>query len=192
MAYDIDYKERMLGYYPPVIRGVRDFKAIIDSESPEIENLDIAKTNVLDNAYLSTMDEHRIKQWESVLGIVPVKDSTIEDRRDVILARFRGHGKLNTALIQSIVNTFTGGSATAYISNSVLWITITAPPNNKDYKFANVEQELRRKVPAHLGIVIKRNYGEWDNYDDSTTWNDMIPDMANETWEDVLLKVDTN
>ncbi len=192
MAYEIDYKERMFNYYPPVIQDIREFKAIINSEYPEIESINIGKDNVLNNAYLLTMDEGRISQWEKALNIKPVENSTVEDRRETIIARIRGQGKLNTALISSIVNAFTGGSATSYIQDSTLYVIITPPPGNKDYKFANVEQELSRKVPAHLGLVIERNYEEWDNYDNETTWADMLPEAENETWEDVLLHIDTN
>ena len=101
----------------------------------------------------------------------------------------RGQGKLNTETISSIVNAFTGGSATSYIEDSVLHVVITPPPGNKQYQFANVEQELKRKVPAHLGLVIERNYETWEEYLDNT-WGDMIPEMEGETWEDVLLHVD--
>ena len=191
IPYEIDYKERMLGYYPPVIQNIREFKAIVDAEYPEIKELNEAKDVVLDNAYLSTMDESRIKQWESKLSIVPIENSTLDDRRDTIIARFRGQGKLNTALISSIVNAFTGGSATSRIEDSTLYVVITPPPGNREYKFANVEQELARKVPAHLGLIIERNYEDWDNYDNETTWSDMLPENENETWEDVLLHVDT-
>lgn len=189
MRYQIDYKDRMASYYPPIIRNIKDFKGIVDSEYPEIEELNKSKDNVLDNAYLTTMDEGRIAQWENKLNIRPVEHSTVEDRRETIIARIRGQGKLNTALISSIVNAFTGGSATSYIKDSNLHVIITPPPNNKQYQFANVEQELRRKVPAHLGLVIERNYETWEEYLDNT-WGDMIPEQENETWEDVLLHVD--
>lgn len=189
MEYQIDYKDRMLGYYPPVISNIRDFKAIIDSEYPEFDGVSDSKNEVLDNAYLTTMNEDRIEQWENRLKIRPVEDSTIEDRRETIIARIRGQGKLNTALISSIVNAFTGGSAESYIEGSNLHVIITPPPGNKQYKFANVEQELSRKVPAHLGLVIERNYETWEEYLDNT-WGDMIPEQEDETWEDVLLHVD--
>jgi uncharacterized protein YmfQ (DUF2313 family) len=176
----------MIGCYPPVLQSIAEFQAIIDSEYPELEQLNIEKENVLDNAYLLTMGEERLTQWEKLLNISPVKGSTLEDRRDTILARIRGQGKLNTELINTIVKTFTGGTANSYIKDGVLCIEITPPPENKSYIFTNVEQELKNKVPAHLGINVFRNYYEWDEVKNKcATWQDVLTEFS--TWDDVLL-----
>ena len=182
------YKERMNGYYPLVVQAIKEFQAIINSEYPEIEALHEGNERVLADAYLTTMAEERIEQWEKILKIQPIENSTIEDRRDTILARIRGQGKLNTALINSIVNTFTGGTAISYIVDSVLYVEITPPPENKQYQFTNVEQELALKVPSHLGLRVARNYYTWnDIITYAPTWQRVYNSF--ETWEDVYLYV---
>ena len=182
------YKERMNGYYPLVVQAIKEFQAIINSEYPEIEALHEGNERVLADAYLTTMTEERIEQWEKILKIQPIENSTIEDRRDTILARVRGQGKLNTALINSIVNTFTGGTAISYIVDSVLYVEITPPPDNKQYQFTNVEQELALKVPSHLGLRVARNYYTWnDIITYAPTWQRVYNSF--ETWEDVYLYV---
>jgi hypothetical protein len=182
------YRERMIGYYPQVIQSILEFRAIVDGEYPEIKALSDANEQALNDAYLSTMGEERIKQWESVLGITPLDGSTVEDRREVIIARIRGQGKLNTALINKIVNTFTGGTANSWIEDSVLYIEITPPPENKSYRFENVEQELKLKVPAHLGIQVKRNYYTWEEICNTNLDWQSVKDTFGK-WEDVLLFV---
>ena len=180
------FGQRMIDYYPPVIAGIKEFRSIISAEYPEIENLHAAKDNVLNNAYLSTMDENRIAAWEKALKIVPLANSTIEDRRDVIIARMRGQGKLNTEVINTIVNSFTGGTAKSWIENSTLYVEITPPPDNKQYRFENVENELKNKVPAHLGLVVIRNYYTWGELkNNNETWQDVSDNFAK--WEDALL-----
>jgi hypothetical protein len=180
------YKQRMTDYYPNVVSMIKEFKAIIDAEYPEFHDINIAQSDTLDNAYLTTMGEGRIIQWEQVLGIDPLPDSTIDDRRDTIVARIRGQGKLNTAMINAIVNAFTGGTANSWIKDSVLYVEITPPPNNKQYRFENVEQELRKKVPAHLGINVSRNYFTWGEINDSfDSWNNVHETL--DTWENVYL-----
>ena len=178
----------MNGYYPLVVQAIKEFQAIINSEYPEIEALHEGNERVLADAYLTTMTEERIEQWEKILKIQPIENSTIEDRRDTILARVRGQGKLNTALINSIVNTFTGGTAISYIVDSVLYVEITPPPDNKQYQFTNVEQELALKVPSHLGLRVARNYYTWnDIITYAPTWQRVYNSF--ETWEDVYLYV---
>ena len=132
------------------------------------------------------MSESRIEQWENILNIKPLDNSSVDDRRDTIIARIRGQGKLNTELINAIVNAFTGGTANSWVEDSTLYVEITPPPNNKQYQFANVEQELSLKVPAHLGFSVKRNYFEWDEVKDKyATWQDVKDGFA--AWYDVYL-----
>lgn len=184
----IDYNKRMLEYYPMVIQKILEFQAIIDSEAPEIEALAIGVERVTTDAYLTTMTEERIEQWEQLLGIKPRATSTIENRRNTIIARIRGQGKLNTDLINLIVKTFTGGTAKSWVANSTLYVEVTPPPNNKQYQFEDVEQEIGRKVPAHLGFVIDRNYFTWGQVNDQhINWQQVLDEK--ETWENVLLFV---
>ena len=185
---DSMYGQRMIEYYPQVIRSIQEFKAIITAEYPEFEGLSDSNNKVIQDAYLLTMTEDRIESWEKILGIVPIANSTVEDRRETVIARIRGQGKLNTELINIIVGTFTGGKANSWIENSILYVEITPPPNNKQYKFANVEQELSKKVPAHLGFKVSRNYYEWGEIlKNTSTWQDVKNEF--ETWEDVYLFV---
>ena len=180
------YRERMNSYYPQVIRTIAEFKAIVDSEYPEFEDLSVAKDRVINDAYLLTMSEERVEQWENILGVHPLEDSSLDDRRETIVARIRGQGKLNTALINSIVNAFTGGTANSWVENSVLYVEITPPPTNKQFKFANIEQELSKKIPAHLGFSVSRNYLEWDEVKSKyATWQDVKDGFA--TWNNVYL-----
>lgn len=179
------YKNRMRGYYPQVISAITEFNAIVNSEALEFDTLNTNRENIIKDAYLSTMGEERVSQWEQILGIKPLDDSTLDDRRDTIMARIRGQGKLNTALINSIVNSFTGGTAISWVEDSVLYVEITPPPGNKAFLFKNVEQELSKKVPAHLGFQVSRNYFEWGEVKNKiSTWQGVY-DLG--TWNDVYL-----
>ena len=182
------YRERMKRYYPQVIQSVLEFQAIIDSEYPEFEELKAEQRTVIDNAYLTTMGEERIKQWEKILSIRPVENSSLEDRRETIIARIRGQGKLNTELINLIVGTFTGGTANSWVADGTLYIEITPPPDSKSYKFENVEQELKHKLPAHLRLNVSRNYYTWGEVEAKCEfWQDVLDEFG--TWEEVLLTI---
>ncbi len=182
----INYNERMLEYYPMVIQKILEFQAIIDSEAPEFEMANAGVEQITTDAYLTTMTEKRIEEWEQLLGIHPRVGSTIDNRRDTVIARIRGHGKLNTESINMIVNTFTGGTAKSWVANSTLYVEVTPPPNNKQYQFEDVEQEIARKIPAHLGFVIERNYFTWGEVNEQhNNWQQVLDDK--QTWENVLL-----
>ena len=176
----------MNAYYPEVIAKITEFKSIIDAEYPEFEDVSALKDSVTDNAYLTTMGESRIEEWEKIFSIRPVKGSTVDDRRETIIARIRGQGKLNTELINAIVKTFTGGVAKSWVKDSVLYVEITPPKNNKQFIFENVEQELKKKIPAHLDFKVSRNYYTWSEIkQDYHTWQDVKDGF--DTWNDVYL-----
>lgn len=178
------YGQRMMNYYPVVINQIQEFKAIIESEYPEFEQLSESKDTVLNDSTFSRMGEERVKQWEKALGIKPIESSSLSDRRETIIARIRGQGKLNTAIINSIVNAFTGGTANSWIEDSTLYVAITPPPNNKVFQFNNVEQELNKKIPAHLGLIIFRNYATWGELTTNhADWNTIKNNYS--TWGDV-------
>lgn len=181
-----DSGNRMIEYYPWVIKCITEFQALIRAEGFEI---DFGKNDInliVSNAYLTTMDEGRIYEWENMLGLSIAADDTLEDRRDRVIAVIRGNGKLNTALINAIVGAFTnGGTATSYVKNSTLYVEILPPKGNKQYKFDNVVKAIEPKIPAHLGLSVKRAYA---------TWGEIKTNFANwqavnelENWEDVKI-----
>jgi hypothetical protein len=178
---------RMLDYYPYVIKIVEEFKAITCVEGFEIDFLTSDIDIMVNEAYLTTMGESRIKQWEQKLGLVASVEDTLEDRRDKIIATIRGTGKLNTALINSIVSAFTNGVAISYIEDSTLYVKIQPPVGNKQYKFANVEKALKPKVPAHLGLVVMRDYATWGEIKDNFASWSAISQM--DDWEAVKLYI---
>ena len=182
------YMLRMNEYYPDVVRAIEEFRGIIDTEYPEFEKLEGDRENVIKDAYLLTMDENRIIEWEKMLNIAPIAGSTIDDRRDTVIARIRGQGKLNQEMISNIVNTFTGGTAKSYFEDSTLFVEITPPPENKQFLFENVKQELEKKIPAHINLRVARNYYQWGEVKETCeTWQDVYDTF--DTWANVCLYV---
>ena len=165
---EVNYNEQMLNYYPEVIKSIREFQKMIEVESLQVEEMHEALTKALGNAYISTADENRIAQWERYLGIVPLpqgEDSLelwLEDRKETILARLYNPTKLNSKSISEIISIFTGGTARSYFKDGVIHILIDAPTTNKQYKIANIEQELSRKIPAHLMLNVGLQYYSWE------------------------------
>lgn len=179
-----EIKYRIYNYYPQSVIEIKDIQCILDVLLPYFYKCDTGLQAVLKNTTLLTMDEDRIKEWENLLGITPRENTTLQDRRETIIARLRGIGKLNTATINAIVKTFTGGYAISYFRDSVLYVEITPPPGDKSYVFENVEQELKRRVPAHIGIKVSRNYYIWQEVKDGNENWKKVNDKF-ETWNDV-------
>lgn len=191
---DIDYNEQMLNYYPEVIKAIREFKMLVETQSIEITEMHEELTKLLANAYIITADESVITKWEQFLGITPLPqgeddlETYLSDRRETIMARLYTTEKLNSKTISEVVQIFTGGTALSYFNDGVIHVIITPPKDNKQYKFENVEQELRKKIPAHLMLQVSRQYYTWEQTKASySTWNNVKNTFPN--WEEVLLQV---
>lgn len=179
---------RMLGYYPLVIQRLLEFQALCHAYGLAFDMLQSDINLAMNDAYLSTMSKERIVQWEVALGIIPNATDSIEDRRDAVIARFRGGNKLNTQAINDIVGAFTGGTANSWFKGSTIYVEVTPPPTSKQYVFSNIEREFKRRVPAHLNINVSRNYSTWGEIQENfATWQSVKSQFA--TWEDVKLYV---
>lgn len=179
------YRERMIGYYPKVIQDIKEFQAIIDGEYPEFEEIKSSNQRVISDAYLTTMSEERIIEWEKLLSIRPIEGSTIEDRRETIIARLRGQGKLNTQTIKNIVSTFTGANCDTWIEDGVLHVHLHPSRNGKEYILENIIQEISMKLPTHLGLIVDKAWQTWNKVDSNySSWGGVRSVYG--TWEDVL------
>lgn len=178
---EITYNERMLNYYPEVIKAIREFKALIETQALEIEEMHEELVKILANAYVSSADENTLTKWEKFLGITPLEqgedtlETWISDRRETILARLYHTEKMNTKSISDVVKIFTGGEARSYFRDGVVYVLISPPRNGKRYKFENVEQELQKKTPAHLLLQVEQNYRTWGQVKDThVTWESVV------------------
>lgn len=176
--------ERMWNYYPEIVKKIKEFPAMVQAKCPEMGFLSEERVKILNNAWMLTMDETRVKQWERLLGIVPLPDSTIEDRRETIAARVYGGYKLNTESIRAIVNIFTQSGCRSYFRDSTIYVIIYPPSGDKTYKFENIENELWRRVPAHLNLNVSRSYSTWGDVNNHhASWNTLYNEYNN--WEDI-------
>ena len=196
MALEINYNEQMLNYYPEVIKAIREFQVLIETQSLQVEEIHEKLVDLLEGAYIGTAHEDRISEWERVLGIDPLPqgdddlETWLSDRRETIIARLYNPQRLNTQSISEIVQIFTGGKATSYFKDGTIHILIAPPKNNKKYKFENVEQELKQKVPAHLLFTVSRDYRAWAKVKtDHITWANVLADHVD--WDEVLHPVIT-
>jgi hypothetical protein len=193
MDYEINYNEQMLNYYPEVISAIREFRELIKTQSLQVEEMHDALTKILADAYVLDAGEERISQWESLLGITPLlqgedtMETWLSDRRETILARLYNVEKLNSKTISDIVSIFTGGTATSRFENGTIYVVIDLPTGNKQYKFENVEQELRKKIPAHLMLSVSPSYFTWGEvFSKNATFGDILNNHNG--WDDVLYR----
>ena len=78
----------LLSYLPPIIRNVRELKAVTDAENPEFELVFGTSEQVLKNQFIHDCDANGIARYEKILGIKPTSDDTLESRVFRVLSRW--------------------------------------------------------------------------------------------------------
>jgi hypothetical protein len=71
---------------PPVLKDVREYKAIMYAEQPEMFNYFKEIETVLNNQFILTLTEYGVERWEKMLRIVPKGTYTLDERKFTILA----------------------------------------------------------------------------------------------------------
>ena len=77
---------QLVDYLPPVLREIKEFKAINGAVQPEIENAWADLGRIMNNQFLSTADENGVARWEKELHIIPKGTDTLEARKARIKA----------------------------------------------------------------------------------------------------------
>lgn len=81
MAKEVD----LLSYWMPLLRNIKEFKEIANTEEPELRYILAAIDRTLANMFIETADEYGIKRYEDMMGIVPDEEDTLDTRRFRVL-----------------------------------------------------------------------------------------------------------
>lgn len=162
---------KMIGWYPPMVVAVDTLSAVNDVVGHELDHARARGAMLNNNAFLFWMDESRLAEWEKALGLTVSEDSTLDERRNVIIAKIRGQNKFSVSVIKSIVKTFTGGDAEVTVVDGVVTVKVLPPDDGQLYNLAALTWELKNKIPAHMLLNIERYYSTWgDVKDNETSW----------------------
>lgn len=81
MAKEVD----LLSYWMPLLRQLKEFKEIANTEEPELRYILAAIDRTLANMFIETADEYGIKRYEDMMDIVPDEEDTLDTRRFRVL-----------------------------------------------------------------------------------------------------------
>ena len=179
---------KMIGWYPTTVVAVDALRAVNDVVGHELDNARARGALLNNNAFLFWMDESRLAEWENSLEIDVPENSTVEERRNVIIAKIRGQNKFNVSNIKSIVKTFTGGDAEVTVADGVISVKVLPPNNGQLYNLNALVRELKNKIPAHMQLNVERYYSTWgDVKNNETSWQSIRSGYTN--WDALKDKI---
>ena len=179
---------KMIDWYPTTVVAVDALRAVNDVVGHELDNARARGALLNNNAFLFWMDESRLAEWENSLEIDVPENSTVEERRNVIIAKIRGQNKFNVSNIKSIVKTFTGGDAEVTVADGVISVKVLPPNNGQLYNLNALVRELKNKIPAHMQLNVERYYSTWgDVKNNETSWQSIRSGYTN--WDALKDKI---
>lgn len=93
------------------------FRDFVKAVCLAIEDLDKAATVTKNNFYFDKMTLNAVIFMEKLLKIIPKATQTLDNRRDVIRARWRGYGHNSIKLIQMVCEAWKNGEVEADFVN---------------------------------------------------------------------------
>ncbi|MEY8428714.1 putative phage tail protein [Lachnospiraceae bacterium 46-15] len=84
-------RKRLIEYLPQLMQGFAEMKEIMSAEDKEIDRIEANVQRALDNAFIEDCDEYGIRKYETLLGIMPSTEDTLESRKSKVLIRWNAY-----------------------------------------------------------------------------------------------------
>ena len=78
----------LISYLPQFVQEYREIKQVMIGETPEIQILEDETEIIKNNQFILTCDEVGIKRFETLLGITPSPDDTLDARISRVITRW--------------------------------------------------------------------------------------------------------
>lgn len=174
----------MLSYVPQFLREARSYKAIIDAQGAELDVINTNLQDVLSQFYVETAT-WGLALWENMLNIRTITNKPIEERRSNIIAKLRGVGTVNVALIKNLAESYVYGTVNVLEDNAnytftVKFVDVLGIPTNLD----DVKAAIEEIKPAHLNVEYEFTYTTWGEVR-SITWGQ----VKISTWDELKTRM---
>lgn len=153
------YERTLIKYLPPVIRGIREYKAIMnEAEQPEIVVGWDAVESALSDQFIADATDHGISRWEKILGIIPQKTLTLEERRFTVLSRINEQLPYTFRTLDMSLKSLCGEGGYSVYLNADEYTLIVKVALTAKKSYEDVKKLLEKSVPANMVIKVSLIY----------------------------------
>lgn len=147
-------------YLPNVVKDVKEFKEISNTESQEINSLWENIQNVFDDQFISTATLNGVKRWEKLLNITAKANYTLEDRRFAILARLNEQLPYTIRVFRQMLAQLCGDDGYVLtVNHGDYKIDILVELKSKNM-ITEVENLAKKVIPANMDISVRIRYNQ--------------------------------
>lgn len=156
---------RLLNYLPWYERESEVFKEILRAEEIEFDKLELDLEDINKQFFVDTAT-WGLAIYEKELGLPIRPNKSLEERRSIIKAKWRGMGKVDAEMIKAIVKAFTGYEVEVGFNGRI--IIDFGDANYINVSIKDMINAIEETKPAHLAYnfqkVNKENIVIQDQY----------------------------
>lgn len=150
----------LIDYVPHVLRTVKEFKALMDTEQPEIDVLWGRLYDVLADQFVLDATGYGVARWEAILSLYPRGTDTLEQRKLAILARLNEKLPYTIRRLEQLLEVLCGADGfTVRLRHNEYTLAVVIELKVKDM-LEDVGRLLHRVCPANLVILLSLHYTE--------------------------------
>lgn len=148
--------ELIKSYYPRFYDRIYEMQEILKAQGKILDAAEIAFEIVLNNMFINYMDYDAVSSLEEFLSIIPASNQTLDDRKKVLTAHFRGYGKISASVIKETSANYNLEAETYFDEqdenrNFLLRIKLKVPRYSDSISdYVENVRILDIRLPAHL------------------------------------------
>ncbi len=167
----------LMDYLPAYWHGVRDMAELQSTLAEELGISITAAADLANQFYVSTAT-WGLAFWEKEFGLMTDPSMSYEWRREIIIAKLRGHGTVTRQMLIGVAAAFSGGEVEVmeYPDEHrfvIRFIGVLGVPAN----MSGFIEMLEQIKPAHLSYSFLYTFTTWDMISD-LSW----ADAGMQTW----------
>lgn len=147
-------------YWIDDLKDIKEFQIIDEVENPEIDKLNTAIEDLIDDQFISTATERGIARREKMLRITPFTDDTLETRRFRVGNRWNEQLPYTYRVLENKLNQMCGEDGYAMTLNAGQYTLNIKIELTKKRMFDEVNIMSRKMVPSNIIIKVELRYNQ--------------------------------
>jgi len=144
----------LMNYLPLFMQDFKEIQVTFEAENPEFILVWTAADETLKNEFIETADEYGISRFESILGILPYDEDTLESRRARVAARWFNTIPYTMKSLLAKLKTICGDTDFTLTHDFETGYTLTLVTNLENYgQVEELEAVLVSWLPANINFV---------------------------------------
>lgn len=148
-------------YLPDVLRDVKEMRAIMDAETPEVQALWAACEDCMNDQFIADATENGVARREKILGITPYTTDTLDDRKFRLLAKYNEDTPYTRNRLKNMLASLCGddGFFVTFLTGNFTVNVKVALAVKKQKEI--IEELLERVLPYNMVFTVELLYNTW-------------------------------